>query len=363
MESANSRLIVIRGVPLEQDSRTRRHLQLDFSVKQVITWEDEGRRWLCFHTGRRQYPLLVSYVIWLARLFFTSLFTFRRSDTVICMDLDTYIPVRLGSLFNRAEIYFDIVDPISQTRFRRIPLNIFFDWIEFIILRFSRRVIVPGEMRVEYYFERLCLSREVRSRLSDPIVIENVATFSKSDREKSLKERVVRKVSPAKTIAYFGGLSESRGLREMCNYFAGRQNINILIAGRGPFEEEIRDLAAKHTNISYLGAFDYTELATMFASVDFYWAYYSPSVFLHRYAYPNKYYEHLAFRVPIIMNRCVPQSLDVANLKTGIVIEDLLSETEFQNLEQEIFSFNSKNADFLEWERKYENYGFQLGHR
>lgn len=363
MDGANSRLIVIRGVPLDQDSRTRRHLQLDFSVKQVITWEDEGPRRLAFHTGRRQYPILISYVIWLTRLFLISFFSFRRNDTVICMDLDTYIPVRLGSLFSRAEIYFDIVDPISQTRFRQVPLNIIFDWLEFIILRFSRRVIVPGKNRVEYYFDRLCLSREMRSRVSDPIVIENVATFSKSDREKSLNERAARRVSPVKTIAYFGGLSGSRGLREMCEYFGSKTKINILIAGRGPFEEEIRSLAVEHANINYVGAFDYSELATMFSSVDFYWAYYSPSVFLHKYAYPNKFYEHLAFRVPIIVNRCVPQSSDVSKLKTGIVIDDFLSETAFWDLEQKIFSFDAEDADFLEWEREYEDYDFQLRHR
>jgi hypothetical protein len=361
MESDNSRLFVIRGVPLNQDSRTRRHLKFDFIEKRAITWEDEGPRWLFFHTGRLQYPTPVSYLIWLTRLFIMSLTTFRRGDTVICMDLDTYIPVRLGSIFCRAKIYFDIVDPISQTRFRRIPFSTFFDWFEFFLLRFSRRVIVPGEKRVCYYFDRLGLSRQKLVRVPQPTVIENVATFSKTDREKSIVERTNRKIVSTKTIAYFGSLSESRGLREMCEYFADRPHINVLIAGRGASECAIQELADKHSNINYSGSFDYSELAEMLAGVDFYWAYYSPSVLLHKYAYPNKYYEHLAFRVPIILNECVPQSSKVSVLKTGIVIDDQLSEATFRGLERKIFLFDDKKADFFEWERRYEDYIFRLG--
>jgi hypothetical protein len=60
------------------------------------------------------------------------------------------------------------------------------------------------------------------------------------------------------------------------------------------------------------------------------------------------------------LNRCVPQSSDVSKLKTGIVIDDQLSETAFWNLGQQILSFDAEGADFLEWERKYENYKFSL---
>lgn len=360
MDRGEDRLIVIRGLPLSQDSRTRRHLLSDHAVKQVITWEDEGPQWLGMRTGRRQYPIALSYPIWLLRLFLMSLLRFRKGDTVICMDLDTYLPVRLGRLLGRPAIFLDIVDPIAQTRFRRVPGNRLFDWIEFAILRFSSRVIVPGTSRIDYYFDRLGISRERRRNVRPPIVVENVATFAEPDREQSLAVRRARSGERVKTLAYFGGLSESRGLREMCEHFAGVKGIRVLIAGRGSYEEEIRHLAERHSNVEYLGAFDYGRLSTMLAGVDFYWAYYDPSVLLHRYAYPNKFYEHLAFRVPIIINRCVPQSVEVARLRTGIVIDDDLSNATFRGLKRRMRSFDAAGADFLEWERTYQNYKFGL---
>lgn len=360
MVNTNSKLTVIRGIPLNQDSRTVRHMLLDYSTKESITWEDEGPKKFFFYTGRRQYPIIISYLIWIFRLFFLSLIKFRKGGTVICMDLDTYIPVFLGSIFGRAEIYLDIVDPISQTRFRNTPMNIIFDWCEFLLLCHSHRVILPGIKRVDFYLDRLHLSQNWHSRVNPPIIIENVSYFSKKDRGQSIKERKQNKSKAKKTIGYFGGLSDSRGLRELCEHFAGNPNFDLLIAGSGSFENELRRLSEEHANITFTGPYVYSELSFLISSVDFYWAYYSPSILLHRYAYPNKFYEHLAFHVPIIINKCVPQSIEVNKLKTGIVIDDILSSSTFLDLEKTIFNFDPEHSDFLEWERKYENYNFGL---
>ncbi len=51
------------------------------------------------------------------------------------MDIDTYIPIKIGSLFGRSKFYLDIVDPISQTKFRHAYFNVIFDYIEYFILK------------------------------------------------------------------------------------------------------------------------------------------------------------------------------------------------------------------------------------
>ncbi len=83
-----------------------------------------------------------------------------------------------------------------------------------------------------------------------------------------------------------------------------------------------------------------------------------PDVFLHRYACPNKYYEHLAFKTPIIFNEIVPMSNLVEANNSGLIISDGINEDTFRKLEDKLNSFNINVSDFSLWESSYSNYSF-----
>jgi hypothetical protein len=113
-------------------------------------------------------------------------------------------------------------------------------------------------------------------------------------------------------------------------------------------------------NLSFIGKYKPDEIQGLYSLVDFVWAYYSPDIYLHKYACPNKYYEHLAFKVPIIVNKIVPQSQEITKMNTGIVIDDELNNNCFEKLDGMIINYDLHPNNFGKWEEHYSNYCFSL---
>lgn len=355
MDMSEKKYVIFRSLPLERDSRTKRYKHY---LGNVIfnCWEDNysNRRNGIekIKIGRKDFRLFITYPFYLLYLFIFSVFNLNKNTVAVCMDIDTYIPVKIGSLFRRSKVYLDIVDPISQTKFRRAYFNVIFDYIEYFILKNSNNVILPGESRVKYYHDKI--NANINS-INSYHICENVPVLSEN--RISLKKEIN---IDKKVIGYFGSLDSTRGILELISYFKGKDDFIIYIAGRGELESVIVDLSNENENIYFYGSYNSTQLEYLYSNVDFCWAFYSPDVFLHRYACPNKYYEHLAFKTPIIFNEIVPMSKLVEVNNSGLVISDVINENSFSELEMKLNSFNINLSDFGLWESTYGNYSFSL---
>ncbi|WP_103882067.1 glycosyltransferase [Vibrio hangzhouensis] len=270
------------------------------------------------------------------------------------MDLDTYIPIKLAGMFKRIKIYLDIVDPIAETKFRNFAYPKLFDWIECFIVSKSSRVILPGKSRIDYYLDKLSLTSLTLS--TTPLICENVPKINRSDKFPVFNENSNNGIR----IGYFGSLDDTRGILELIGFFKNRPDFRILIAGMGSLDDKIKQLSTEIDNLTFLGKYEPVEIQRLYSYVDFVWAYYSPEVFLHKYACPNKYYEHLAFKVPIIVNEIIPQSQKILQMNTGIVIDNELDDNCFSKMSDMILNYSYQLSDFDVWEKEYSNYSFSI---
>jgi len=343
------KLIVFRSLPLHRDARTLRYKDtVGYSHIELNTWEDYDNVNDGIHRlklDKKKYSKLLSYPLYLIYLFFYSLFYIKDED-VVCLELDTFLPVWLGSFFKKNKIYFDIVDPIAETKFKNLCCNRLFDYLEIVFLNLRCYNILPNENRVVYYVDKC----KVKSDRFSYQVIENVPTLSDIEITTELCNHNNIK------IGYLGTLEEERGILELIGFVKNHTDINLIIAGDGKLKEKILRAIESVSNIEYLGSFRYQEVGKLYAKFDFLWAYYSDKVYLHRYASPNKYYEHLAFKKPIITNEVVPFGKSIVNYKTGIIIKNNLDERTFKNMYDMMKIYRLDEADFSLWEKKYAQY-------
>lgn len=345
-----NKLFVFRALPKIRDSRTERYESLsnDYSVI-LDTWEDNYRIKKnginILKLSKEKHNKIYSYPMYLLYLFLFSLFKIKNNDKVICMDLDTFLPVLFGSFFKKSIIYLDIVDPIAQTKFRKVPFNIVFDYIEYFFLKYRKFNIIPNFNRIDYYKDKL----KLKNAKFNYIIVENVPFFNEIILcDKNINEDIY-------VIGYFGSLEKERGLIELIEYVKINPKLKLIIAGKGNLENFIKK-NIQCNKIEFFGGYESKELSNLYQKVNFSWSYYSPDNFLHRYASPNKFYEHLAFKTPIIVNNLIPQSKIIKEMDSGIVIENILNEDTFNKLFQKLLIYDYKSEKFHLWEKKYINY-------
>lgn len=340
---------VFRSLPLNRDSRTVRYKELLQSNNVTFnTWEDSYQHNKSglekVKLGRLSVSKIVSYPLYLTYLFLYSLLKVRKGDRVICMDLDTFIPVFCASFYKGAVIYLDIVDPIGQTKFSRFPFPKLFDYLEYFSLRFRKFNILPNDNRASYYQDRIAKDISKVKYL----LVENVPiSFSDNLVEESVDNLF--------DIGYFGTLDSARGLDELLE-FAEKYKLRVLFAGMGKLESKIKEISITSKYVSFHGAFSSNDLFSLYSQVKFTWAFYTSDIELHRYASPNKFYEHLAYNTPIITNKIVPMSTIVRDFNTGIILDDHFDSNSFERLYCELKSFNFNSADYSLWSCKYRNY-------
>lgn len=317
MNNQKRRAFVFRGLPLAADSRTIRNGSL-FDNVIYCTWERAeevpvpGCRVAKFPFKKDGGWIFIKYPLLMLYLFFFSLFKVRGSDVCLCMDLDMFVPIWLGSAFKRTKIIFDVVDPASQARFKRIPLSKTIDRIEAFFIKRASLAIFPHEVRLKYYSDRL----GVDLHSVNHYIIENMPSFDQMEEAKPDARRNVV------VIGYFGTLDSSRGLDIIIDFVSrnvGR--VELLIAGDGPLRDSVEKAVSAHGNIFYLGRYTGDQLGSLYSKVDFSWMYYDPEIYLHKYAAPNKFFEHLCYRKPVITNSVIPQAEFILENRTGVIID------------------------------------------
>ncbi|SEJ26049.1 hypothetical protein SAMN05216201_106124 [Pseudomonas linyingensis] len=127
-------------------------------------------------------------------------------------------------------------------------------------------------------------------------------------------------------------------------------------------QNKIQELSHSNTNIEFLGPYSALQIPELYSKIDFTWAYYTPKIELHKYAAPNKFYEHIFFKTPIITSSCIPQNKEIESLGSGIKVnaEDF-SASEMEKLDRLISEIQSKKNEIhnrleIHWKENYEIY-------
>ncbi len=182
-------------------------------------------------------------------------------------------------------------------------------WLMFKKLLYSRAkwVIVTDGYRQEL------LASFIKPR---SVVIPNVPF-------KTNVSTIPRKLSDTVTLAYFGSLAENRGTAFVRAVLEANPDFRVFCAG-WPADDASRRLM-EHPSVTYLGVLRQAEANEIIArEVDYIVSIYPTDNLNNYYASPNKLYDAIHTRTPLIIGDNVKVSEFVAEKRLGIVITESL---------------------------------------
>lgn len=104
------------------------------------------------------------------------------------------------------------------------------------------------------------------------------------------------------TIGYIGAVSYYLSLKTLFEACKGINDVEILIAGRGPDSDKVKDEAKHYSNIRIYGEYNYEkEITKLYSMSDIIYSVYNNDNFNVRLALPNKLYESIVCGKPIIV--------------------------------------------------------------
>lgn len=156
------------------------------------------------------------------------------------------------------------------------------------------------------------------------------------------------------TIFYFGTLNVQRGtgiLQELVEY---SEKVKIIMAGW--INDPVTETFSKHKNVEYLGVMRQEEASEVAATqVDYILSVYEPCNENNINASPNKIYDAIQTKTPVIINKEVKVSKFVAEKNLGLVM-DSYYEFDKEGLIEELirkkhtFKFKEEDLEFYSWQ-------------
>lgn len=311
------RVLVLRSLPLDSDSRTTKMIQAyreaGYAVH-VLAW-NRGKSGksdpvVTYYEGQGKIGTKWKNLVYLIGWFFflATQMIRRRHDYAILhvIDFDTAIVgVPMGRLLGKL-IIFDGYDHFGSIRENPWARS-FFDKLERGLIRASDVATLPSRQRVDQY----------AIRDLDPVIISNIP-----DEMPSAKPEEIPDPARPLTIVYVGTLqAKHRGLEYLSLICVRYPHIRVVIGGLGELEEKfVRDARALE-NLNFLGRLDYDDALRTMAAADCLYGPYLLTVDYHRYASPNKMYEHVLLGKPLITNHGTPVADFVRENRTGYVFD------------------------------------------
>ncbi|MCK9582256.1 MAG: glycosyltransferase family 4 protein [Endomicrobiales bacterium] len=254
--------------------------------------------------GYKSLGKLILFQLWLLIRMLKNLNSF---DIIHCCDFETALPSFLISKIFKKKLIYDIYDYYIHSRPVPKFLKRFIENLEIGIINNADTVIICNENRYE---------QMSKTKPKNIIVIHNTPEINFANDSISLNKQNNRF-----RIVYVGLLQNGRLLSEIGNLISVNPDIELHIGGYGKLSEYFKELSKKHNNIVFYGEMDYNSALLLEAKADVLFATYDPEIINHKYSAPNKFYEAMAFKKPIIVSRGIGIDKVVEEENIGIVID------------------------------------------
>jgi glycosyltransferase involved in cell wall biosynthesis len=238
----------------------------------------------------------------------------QKYDIVHAADFDTYFPALLVTKLKRKIIFYDIYDfyadmmafPVFPTIFRKIIAN-----IDRSLMAVADEIILPDESRIKQ------INISLRKK---PIIIVNSPSKSivLSDIERSFDQKTKFKVF------FGGGVSENRGIDDMCKAVRDLDNVELLVTGpcSEKYAVKLESLVNTSPNIKLdLKWKPYDVIINQTASADAVFALYNSNTPNQKYSSPNKLFEAMMCGKPILVSDGNSMADIVNREKCGVVVQ------------------------------------------
>ncbi len=251
------------------------------NLPMLIVWEFSLLKWLLSH--RNEYRVIHS------------------------CDFDTILPsLVMKRLFGKKVIY-DIFDYYAD-HLRRTP-----DWIKAVIRVIDRWCINNADA--------IILVDEFRQNQVGEVKPKNtVVIYNTPEDVNALPSRDVKVNNAIMKIAYVGLLQVERGILDLITVLESHHDWHLFLAGFGGDQQEILERTKNLKNVHWYGRICYEDAISLTAQCDVVIALYDPKIPNHRYASPNKLFEAMMLRKPIIVAENTNVDRIVKKFACGIVV-------------------------------------------
>ena len=313
-----SKVIMVRAHPVDPDVRIEKEAKAlskaGYDVT-VLAWGRYGKNSLCEedrsgYTIRRfqfRAPWGVRVLFFLP---FWWVFEFvwllrNKWDIVHSADFDTLIPAIFAAKIKKKPIIYDIFDFYADMVPLPGPFTRIVAGLDKYLMRFVDMVIVVDPSRLKQ------ISRE-----------RDVSTIIYNSPPEDLKigAPLLEKKDGLFKIFYAGVLSQKRDFKSLIDASVDLDDVMIEIAGYGYYESEMQELSMKRARTTYLGPIMYDTVIEKTLQADLLFAFYDPSVPNNRYASPNKLFEAMMCRKPILVSDDTVMADIVREENCGIVV-------------------------------------------
>lgn len=314
-DRSQSKVLILRALPWGADSRALRWATI-YSPRPICwgCWgayaaEHRDEVILRWRPSAGYMNFVIGYVAFIVMSFFYALKHLRRGDILLCIDLETALLGMLAAKLRGAKVHYDMADPFFLAK--PVPFKQFWRKLEAWFLRQADLATAPHESRFGLFFAKPPSHARVVENVPDICTVRRRSPFRPS-----------REGRRSLTLGYFGTLDHHRGLEDILAFVEDHPDIQLKIGGRGVLQSLVVEVTYRCDRIQFVGAYRPDNLGTLTQDVDVYCSLYYCSKPLHRFAAPNKYYEHLALGIPILMSANTPYASDVLKNGTGWVVED-----------------------------------------
>ena len=302
----------------------------------------------------RKGPLF--YAEYNVRLFFRLLVA--RADVLLANDLDT-LPAnvlagklkRIPVVYDSHELFTGVPELVDRPRVRKI-----WQWIEEKCLPHVALAFTVSPSIANHYSQQYGIPfrvvRNLPAKSTHPAKPWNPITESTPD------------ASDKPVIIYQGALNKGRGLESAIRAMEFLPEAQLVIAGAGDIEQELKQMAAQITtgNVTFTGRLtldqlnQLTQTASLGISVE------EDMGLNYRYALPNKLFDYIQARIPVVvsdlpeMRRIVeqygigliatsnqPQTL-ASHFRTALFVTSLRTEW-FRGLERAAYELTWENEE------------------
>ena len=232
----------------------------------------------------------------------------REYDVIHACDFDTVIPAFVISKIFRKKYVYDVFDYYVDAF--RVPtiLKPAIECLDIQMMNRADAVIIVNESRIEQIRKSVPKSLWIIHNSPDRLPVAEGRFVPMGSANKKLK------------FVYVGVLSTSRFLLEIADVISEYEDVELHIGGFGDLESHFRELSVKHSNIFFYGKLNYDSTLALTGHCDVMLALYNPLVPNHRYTSPNKLYEAMLLKKPIIVAEHTGIDKIVAVNHTGFVI-------------------------------------------
>lgn len=222
-------------------------------------------------------------------------------------DFDTAIPAFIVAKLFRKKIVYDIYDYYTHSHFVPKPIEKIIESGENFIINSSDAVIICNDERREQI---------IKTHPKKCVVIHNTPDV----RWEKQKNRICKSDNSNFKIVYVGILQPGRLLYEIANIITHYPNIELHIGGFGNLENEFYELSKKYSNVFFYGRLPYNQVLQLESECDLLFAIYDPTIKNHKFSAPNKVYEAMALKKPIIVCKDTGVDKMVTRHQIGLAI-------------------------------------------